>query len=135
MAGYEPISHPPTPRKLYAEMLTLTFPKTSRLLIWLNIFGLALFFLFGWLFLRLTALLRPAYQGSSGGINLWLVINVLLAIVLTFIIHELVHGLFFWIFNRSRPTFGFKGAYAYASAPGWYLNGILTWWLGWRRWY
>jgi hypothetical protein len=106
----------------YTENAHIDISKDMRLLIWLNVFGLALFFLFGWLFLRLAALLRPAYQGSSGSINLWLVINVLLAIVLTFILHELVHGLFFWIFTRSRPTFGFKGAYAYASAPGWYFR-------------
>jgi hypothetical protein len=37
------------------------------------------------------------------------------------VLHELIHGLFFWLFTRTRPAFGFKGAYAYAAAPGWYI--------------
>ena len=46
---------------------------------------------------------------------------VVLASVLVVIIHEAIHGVFFWLFTGSRPIFAFKGAYAYAAAPGWYL--------------
>ncbi len=38
------------------------------------------------------------------------------------VLHELVHGVFFWLFTRSRPTFGFRGWYAFAAAPGWLLT-------------
>lgn len=34
------------------------------------------------------------------------------------IIHELIHGLFFWLFSRKKVTFGFKQGLAYASCPG-----------------
>jgi hypothetical protein len=37
------------------------------------------------------------------------------------VLHELVHGAFFWLFTHQRPHFGFKGAYAYAAAPDWYI--------------
>jgi hypothetical protein len=46
---------------------------------------------------------------------------VLLLLAVQVILHELIHGFFFWFFTRSRPTFGFKGFYAYAAAPDWYL--------------
>ena len=33
------------------------------------------------------------------------------------IIHELIHGLFFWLFSRKKVTFGFKQGLAFASCP------------------
>ena len=44
-----------------------------------------------------------------------------LAIVFVILFHEGIHGAFFWLFTGSRPVFAFKGFYAYAAAPGWYL--------------
>lgn len=41
--------------------------------------------------------------------------------VLTIVVHEAVHGVLLWAFTRTRPMFGFKGWYAFADAPGWYL--------------
>lgn len=38
------------------------------------------------------------------------------------VIHEGIHGIFFWLFTHSRPKFAFRGAYAYAAAPGWYIH-------------
>lgn len=46
---------------------------------------------------------------------------MLLGFVVVIILHELIHGLFFWIFTRQRPVFAFKGSYAFAAAPDWYL--------------
>lgn len=46
----------------------------------------------------------------------------LVAIVLVILLHELVHGLFFWWFTGKRPHFGAGAGYAYAAAPpDWYL--------------
>ena len=36
-------------------------------------------------------------------------------------IHEGIHGIFYWIFTRTRPRFIFKHYYAFVSAPGWYF--------------
>src|SRR6266699_209791 len=47
--------------------------------------------------------------------------SVVITLCVVLILHELTHGLFFWLFTKSRPAFGFKGWYAYAAAPGWYL--------------
>lgn len=47
-----------------------------------------------------------------------------LGIVLTVIVHELLHGAFFWLFTKTPPVFGIKLWYAYASAPGWYLAAV-----------
>ena len=43
-------------------------------------------------------------------------------ILITAIIHELIHGLFFYIFTGDRPKIGFKSIYAYAGAPDWYIH-------------
>ena len=117
----QPAAIPQLPPK-YVKTASIDLSKNPRLLLWLNLIGLVLFFLFGWFFLRLAAILRPDSHNLSGSLNLWLVIGILVATILTFLLHELVHGLFFWIFTRSRPKFGFKGAYAFAAAPGWYLR-------------
>jgi hypothetical protein len=40
------------------------------------------------------------------------------------VLHEALHGVCFWVFTGSRPKFAFKGYYAYASIPGWYLPKV-----------
>jgi hypothetical protein len=44
------------------------------------------------------------------------------ASVLTILLHEAVHGAILWWLTGDRPMFGFRGWYAYASAPGWYFT-------------
>ena len=103
--------------------------KTNKsFLVWMNIGGAALLFAFGWLFIRLLIWLRPeaavealslqisGIQGIFASLAFFLVIS--LAVIL---LHEAVHGLFFWLFTGGRPVFAFRGLYASASAPGWYL--------------
>jgi hypothetical protein len=46
---------------------------------------------------------------------------VMVVMVVMVVLHEGLHGLMFWHFTGDRPTFGFKGLYAYAAAPNWYL--------------
>jgi hypothetical protein len=41
--------------------------------------------------------------------------------VLILVIHELIHGVFFWIFSHSRPVFALRPLYAYAGAPTWFF--------------
>jgi hypothetical protein len=38
------------------------------------------------------------------------------------IFHELIHGVFFYLFTKSKPVFGFKSFMAYAGAPDWYIR-------------
>lgn len=45
----------------------------------------------------------------------------LLDMLITITIHELVHGLWFWVFAQHRPVFGYGPGYAYAAMPAWYF--------------
>ena len=42
-------------------------------------------------------------------------------VVFVLIIHEIIHGLFFWIFSHGRPVFALRPLYAYAGAPTWFF--------------
>jgi hypothetical protein len=42
-------------------------------------------------------------------------------VALSFTIHELIHGVFFWVFTRNRPVFALCLFYAYSAAPNWYI--------------
>lgn len=105
---------------------TLDLSKNKVALIGLNIAALIPLVLFGWLALWLLPVLRPTdasqvlrFVGVVGTLQL---LAILLGLyVLMIILHEAIHGLFFWVFTRERPHYGFKGWYAYAAAPDWYL--------------
>ena len=70
---------------------TIDLGKNPRLVIWLNIAALAFFILFGYLYLRVLAWIRPAARLSFGGSG-WLVTlaALLLAYIGVIILHELV---------------------------------------------
>ena len=101
---------------------SIDLSKNPKLVIWLNVAALALFFLLGYLYLRLLAWIRPDASLSLGNSG-WLVsLAALLAVYIgVIVLHEIIHGLFFWIITGERPQFGFRGAYAFAAAPDWYL--------------
>ena len=102
--------------------LTLTQNKAA---FWgMNIGGVFLLFIFGWFFSLYVSLIRPslAFELVITSANVLYVLLSLLGIAAgQMVLHELVHGVFFWLFTRSRPTFGFRGWYAFAAAPGWFL--------------
>lgn len=100
----------------------------TREIIWLNVLGVLLFVLSLWGFNALARAVRPGTAGvgvffktENLAESLWNLVAFLTAVVLMLVIHEAAHGLFFWLFSRSRPKFAFKGYYASASAPGWYF--------------
>lgn len=117
----------------YQAYATIVLAKNKRLFLFLNLLGLVLFVGFGWLFVQIALLLRPAVApllhvidtNSSGGILFTLPIawipGALAAFFLVPVLHEAAHGLFFWLFTRTRPRFAYKLVYAYAAAPDWYL--------------
>ncbi len=103
------------------------FDLTSKpiVLILMNVIGFGLLALSGALFHALITALRPDYTNSLTISGLGGAFSLLLALVavtvIMLVVHEGIHGLFFWVFTRSRPRFAFKGWYAYAAAPGWYI--------------
>ena len=97
--------------------------QNRRVILALNLIGLALLFVFGWLFWQLASAVRTEPLSSDLS-SLWARLEplwLLLGIVGVFILHELIHGLFFWLFTGDRPRFGVHIFYAYAAAPDWYL--------------
>lgn len=44
-------------------------------------------------------------------------VNQGLALIAVLILHEFVHGLFYWLFSNRRPKFGFQDLLPYAAAP------------------
>jgi hypothetical protein len=99
--------------------------KDARLNWILQFVGMAWFAVAAWGLLRIIAVLRPDYSlkitfdSMTDGLLALLV--VLLTIFITLILHELVHGFFFWLFTKEKPEFGIGPGYAYAAAPDWYF--------------
>jgi hypothetical protein len=89
----------------------------------LQIPAIVCFFLFGALFLGWTIWLRPGLLDTiSAGVNITFrgLLVLIISLVISIVLHELIHGAFFWIYSRSQPKFGLRGGYAYAAAPGWF---------------
>ena len=95
-----------------------------KLVIGMNVMGVLLLFIFGWLFLGVAALLTPQFFWLELQIfaQLTKLPTILLIILLVVVLHELSHALFFWLFSRERPQVGFNLLYAYAAAPDWYFT-------------
>lgn len=93
-------------------------------MIGMNVTGVLLLFVFGWLFLGVAAVLKPQFFRLELHLPLFRIniTMVLLIIVLVMVLHELSHALFFWLFSRERPKIGFNLLYAYAAAPDWYFT-------------
>ncbi len=116
---------PPTYRKLG----TLDVSTNQRLLLILNLIGLVVVGICGWLFFRVLITVRPGDAARivqqaqkftiTGTIELIAAIAALT--VAHVILHEAIHGIFFWLFTRSRPQFAFRWTYAYAAAPNWFI--------------
>lgn len=97
--------------------------NNRQVIIGLNLVGLVLLFLFGWIFFQIASAIRPEIESPSLSSVLEGLepLSLILGVIIVLIIHELVHGLFFWIFTGDRPKFGVHIFYAYAAAPEWYI--------------
>lgn len=94
----------------------------------LSLWGLLLAIVSWFGFLALARSLHPEIfprgfllKSVSISSSLIFIAEVILISIMMIIIHEGLHGVFFWIFTEERPKFAFKIYYAYASAPGWYF--------------
>jgi hypothetical protein len=127
----------------FIERSVLDLSKDKRLLVTLQLAGLVVLLISSWFFIWLASRLRPEiwlalsdnefiYRAADGSLvisfslslmaGVVLILSILVATVLMVVLHEAVHGLFFWFFTGRTPRFGFKGFYAYAAAaPGVYL--------------
>lgn len=112
----------------YHQTGEFNIARDFKLLLFLNTIGIGL------LILSLSALawyatrMRPSnsleiFSGNIDGLaGLIRWIGLLLGVVAVMIVlHEGLHGLFFWIFTGKRPVFAIRWSYAYAAAPGCFI--------------
>jgi hypothetical protein len=98
-----------------------------RIMFWLNLAAIPLLFLFGWSFGRVMIFVRSinifpkGFWGVVTSYSIWNLIALILSIIVMLVVHELIHGLFFWLFTHERPKFALRSGYAFAAAPEWYL--------------
>jgi len=110
----------------HAKTWELDLTRNQRAALGLNLAAIPLFVMFGWVFVQFASSLRPEIVSriffariSPHPIVFFLIF--LVVVVGTMFIHEAIHGLFFWIYTRSKPIFGLKLLFAYAGAPDWYI--------------
>ena len=109
----------------YQPVSVLDLSRNRLALVGLSVGAMAAFCLFGWLALVLLTALRSdvdSWTFQISGANFWpFLVGLTVLLAVTVILHEAIHGLCFWLLTRERPRFAFKGVYAYAAAPDWYL--------------
>jgi hypothetical protein len=93
--------------------------------------GIVLLITTGWLLVQFIDTLRPdalagirfsdmlttTANGTAFNLPFGLIRDFVIAIFLVLLTHELVHGLFYWLFAGKRPRFGIQGIAPYAAAP------------------
>jgi Putative zincin peptidase len=108
----------------FALAWSLDLQHNTRLNIILQLIGLGWMGLAGGLLTLCLLWMRPEFNILpllSGGLNLLTGLVILVVVMaVTILIHELVHGLFFWLFTRRRPEFGLGPGYAFAAMPDWF---------------
>jgi hypothetical protein len=116
---------------------TIDLSKDRQLFLILNLAAVVVLFLSGWLFINYTRLVRPEETGElwqtftfTLGSTFLGLIWIILGTAVMLIVHEAIHGAFFWFFTRSKPRFGFRGAYAFAAAPDWFIPRNSYLWIG-----
>ncbi|NPV09817.1 MAG: DUF3267 domain-containing protein [Anaerolineae bacterium] len=112
----------------YHRAGSLDISEDARLQVLLTVAGAVLFVGFGWLFLFVLGWMRPdvgamgmSLEVASVGQLLSLVLVLALVVAGVIVLHEAVHGLFFWLITGSKPVFRFRVVFASAGAPDWYL--------------
>jgi hypothetical protein len=113
----------------YHQQITLDLSNSKTAIIGAIASGIVLLITITWMLVKFTRFLRPtALEGIRFRNILTItpdgqpfivlpIVDAIVALVLVMLIHELVHGLFFWWFSGQRPTFGAKGLFVYAAAP------------------
>ena len=105
----------------YVQSDEINLKKDMRLAILLNIGAFIIFIPMFYLLSGFMAVVRPDITNFSVTITIEKVLGAIGLVVLVLIIHEIIHGLFFWIFSHGRPVFALRPLYAYAGAPTWFF--------------
>lgn len=102
----------------YQEVLSWKVTGKPFRVITLNIIGMLFFFIFGMIFSSLAYSLGKLPEGSFR-LGLGEISLAIAGILLTFVLHEVTHGLVMQIFG-AKPRYGiiWKGLMLYATSPG-----------------
>ncbi|HEY0753289.1 MAG TPA: DUF3267 domain-containing protein [Ktedonobacteraceae bacterium] len=110
----------------YDKLGDIRLVKNTDLLVALNLLAIPLFVGSGWLFISAVRWFVPGFTLPDEYMLDFRALLTLLGafvgiIVGVILLHEMVHGVFFWLFSGQRPVFGMHWTYVYAAAPGWYF--------------
>ena len=112
-------------------MKSLDLIKDRKMLVLLSLASLVLFVVcwagLAWLLQVLRPDIFPGSESISftltGAGSIFIQLLVLLGVIFAMVtLHEAIHGIFFKLFTGGRVKFAFRGAYAYAAAPGWFIG-------------
>lgn len=110
----------------YVRTDEINLAKNKYLAVVLNIVGFFISILAFALLVWFISFVRPGSFTAlfSYRVDLFTIgqlVALILFVTLSLIVHELIHGFFFWFFTHSRPVYALHLAYAYAAAPDWYI--------------
>lgn len=105
----------------YVESGRIDLKRDKRLALILNLVAFFVALLGFYLLSALAAVVRPGVRTLTQEMTAGRLVLLLGLALLHLTVHELIHGLFFWVFTRDRPVFALRPLYAYAGAPEWYL--------------
>jgi putative zincin peptidase len=118
----KPTQSLPTNFKL---LYSFSLKNDIRAAILLQIVGIFLLVLFGLGFTRIALWMRPDFTPffalADWKDNAYYFASAVVLMIVVVLIHEFIHGVFFWLFTGDQPKFGIGPGYAYASAPKWYI--------------
>ncbi len=116
----------------YQSVYVINLAKNKLLAVVLNLAALAVVLLSFWLLGIFTKWVHSDLSGTAISIKFGVpdIIFLLFLVILNLIVHELIHGVFFWFITRSKPVFGLSLSYAFAAAPEWYIPKRLYWIIG-----
>lgn len=101
--------------------------KNKKVIFWLNVAAIPLFFLFSAFFTFIVSLFfgtndlgyTLSIDNQASSLFSFIFFFVLFFIII--VLHELIHGMFFKLFNpQGKVRFGFKNGMAYATSPNSY---------------
>ncbi|MGB2869999.1 MAG: DUF3267 domain-containing protein [Bacteroidota bacterium] len=110
----------------YAEVWALDLARSWKTAVALNLAAIPLFVGFFWVFQATAKVFRPEFANLRlmKTLETWDLSQPLFLIFLVVffvVLHELVHGVFFWIYTKEKPVFGLKLLYAFAGAPRFFI--------------
>ena len=116
----------------YVQVFSIDLATNKTMAIVLNAVALGVTLLSFWLLAVFANRVHPELAGTSFRLVFRLDELLLLVVLVAanMVLHEIIHGVFFWLFTHSRPVFGLKLTYAYAAAPGWYIPMSQYWIIG-----